>query len=145
MLRKKLTARHRGSRRLLTALFFFVLLIPTGQLAFACQAMSQELRSVCCCAEEAAAACEVGSRCDAHIAGQQRGCCEVSLQPIHGIVALPNDAVPAPSSPKPPVAGIPVSPYLALHVARTGAVERSLNPVARSGRMIYLTTGRLRI
>lgn len=136
---------RKPSSRLLVPLAIFALLLPVARLAFHCQAMSEELRSVCCCTQEPAATCETGASCDTYVAGYQRSCCEVSLTPIRAVSALAYGAASDSASPKPPASGIPVSNFLALHASHAGAIERLSTPVDRSGRTIYLTTGRLRI
>ena len=87
----------------------------------------------------------VGSRCPFHLAVFQRGCCEVSLQPVRLIAALPNATAPDLPHHKPPVLGIRVSDYLALHAPHAVVAERLSTPVDWSGQTIYMTAGRLPI
>lgn len=140
----KLIANHKFASRLLGALWL-VLVVPPGHLAFACQLMNEGPRRDCCCPEEIAGACIADGYCDRHLAGNQRGCCVVLVQP--GYTATPfvsNHATDSLTLPR-PVFGIPVSSHLTLQTLQRSAVPRSLIPVARSGQTIYLTTGRLRI
>lgn len=141
-MRGKLATLHDTGRRLLTALFFVVLLMPIGQIAYACQAIVEGFSKVCCCTDEAARRC-AGGDCEAHLAGYRFGCCEVSVQtgPANPLL-LDTASLDRFTSPPPAAA---ISFHLALGGSRAAGARYSSTVVDRSGQAIYLTTGRLRI
>ena len=142
----KLRGIRQAGRRIFAALALLALVMPAARLAFACQAMPEGWSGVCCCVGEIGATCQAGDGCDAHLAGYQSGCCDVSLQTAEVVpAAVFSKAALAPDSPQSPLAAIAVEFHSVLGTSPTRGVPRPSVPIALSGRFLYLTTARLRI
>jgi hypothetical protein len=121
-----------------------LLLIPAGDVAYACRTMPDGVSSRCCCAEDGLGGCDGGGRCNGHLVGYQIGCCEVSSQSDQVLAAPLGKAPVDDTSCKSSSPHEPVSLHRIAQIIYGHSPEYAVVTLAGCGQALYLTTKRLR-